>query len=359
VIAGALLLLSASPAGAAATDEYEQSKQAEASISGEAAAPADKVPWRNSIFSYENTFSALTLSKGADLSYNPYYAQSLSFRPRYYVRDDISLRLRLDLEIELTQSDETDTTREWELSDMLIDVNYAPTWMVIPYAKVAVNPDLRFTFPTSIRSRGRSLMMGLAPGVAFRRSFDLLKGNYLKNIGVTYGFRATKYFHEYATAQLAESVCGGLPTDANSPNADTGCLQTGKYNRSWGFTNSLGFQLAVLEKLSVSGTMMFMNYVMHKGAAKEVVINAGMDPITMNETKVNHSAALWFILDVNYDLYDWLSLSAGISTYHPQLDPESDYYAPFFNRFTAFYFDVTIPVDKFVSQVQTWTGWGR
>ena len=28
--------------------------------------------------------------------------------------------------------------------------------------------------------------------------------------------------------------------------------------------------------------------------------------------------------------------------------------APFFNRFTAFYFDVTVPVDPFVRKVKSW-----
>jgi len=353
----AALLLAAVPAAAIEDDEYNQVKQADASVSAEAGAPS-KVPWRNSYFTYSHQLSALTFSKGAELRHDPYYAQSLTFRPRYYVRDDLSLRARLDLEIELTTSDSTDTIREWVVSDLLFDVNYAPTWMVIPYAKIAVNPSLQFAFPTSKVSRGRSLMMSLAPGVAFRRSFDLLKGKYLKNIGLTYAFRATKYFHEFANPQLSDQICGGVAlSDPNSPFADTGCIHSGSYNRSWRFTNSLGFMLSVMDKLAVSGALLFIYDALYTGSAREVDVGGGI--VSLDETRINHRASTWFILDVSYDLFEWLSLSAGVSTFHPQLDNESKLYPPFFNRFTAFFFDVNVPVDKFVSQVQTWTGWGR
>ena len=82
-------------------------------------------------------------------------------------------------------------------------------------------------------------------------------------------------------------------------------------------------------------------------------------PATAEATKINHSASTWFVLGANYDLFDWILLSAGVSTFHPQLDPESDYRAPFFNRYTAFYLSMAVPVDKFVAQVQSWTGWGK
>ena len=59
-------------------------------------------------------------------------------------------------------------------------------------------------------------------------------------------------------------------------------------------------------------------------------------------------------------MFDWLSLSLGLSTFHPQLLPDSSgYYGPFFNRYATAYFDVAIPIDKAVDQVQSWTGWGK
>jgi hypothetical protein len=342
-----------------AVDEYEQAKKSKtAGTVSKEAEPEKKVPWRGSAIIYSNSLSALSLDQGAELSYNPYYAQSFSFRPRYYPLDELSLAARMDLEIELTTSDSTDHAREWIISDLSLDASYAPTWMVIPVAKIAINPSIRLTFPTSIVSRGRSMVMDLSGGVAFRRAFDLLKGRFLKNIGLSYGFRVSKAFHEYATGQLTGDVCSGLPRDANSPN-DPACLSTGIRNRSWRFINSFGFKLAVMEKLSFSASMMLINDLLYTLSERYEDRDGAGSPIYVDGSHMNHRAAIWSIFDVTYEALDWLELSLGVSTFHPQLTPDSNIRAPFINRYTAFYLDVAVPVDRFVSQVQTWIGRGR
>ena len=343
------VLLLAGPAGAA-INEYTAGKKAKPAATVEAAeTPPRKVPWRNSTITYEHVVSALSFNEGAEMTYNPYYAQSLSFRPRYYLRDDLSLRARMDLEIELTTSDSTDHAREWILSDLLFDASYSPTWMTIPVLKVRVNPSVRLGFPTSIASRGRSLMLSLAPGVAFRRSFKLLSGRFLKNVGVMYAFRAYKYFHEYTTAQLDTSGICSL-TNPDNP----ACQHSGRRNRSWRLNNTFEVRLQLMEKLTFTMDLMLLNDMLHKldGGTYDV---GDAPAVEVEASDVNHRAAVWGIIDVSYDLLDWLWLSAGVSTYHPQLTPDSGIRAPFLNRYTAFYFDVTIPVDQFVDQVRTWT----
>lgn len=347
LVFGLVLLLSA-PAGAVIS-EYEQGKKkkADATVAKEGAAEK-KVPWRNSTITYENIFSAISLNKGAEMTYNPYYAQSFSFRPRYYLRDDLSLRARLDLEVEVTTSDTTDHAREWILSDLLMDASYTPRWMKIPVVDVSVNPSIRLGLPTSIVSRGRSMMLSLAPGVAFRRSFDLLKGRFLKNIGVMYAFRAYKYFHEFKNAQVdSTGIC--ITTNPNNP----ACLHSGIRNRDWRFNNTFEVRLQLLEKLTLSIDLMLFNDLLHTLEPGTYDIGNGRT-VELDESQVNHRALVWGIIDLSYDLFDWLWLSAGVSTYHAQLMPDSSYRAPFFNRATAFYFDVTLPVDRFVNQVRSW-----
>jgi hypothetical protein len=342
VIVSLLLLLSAS--ANAALSEYEQGKKkkADATVTSEA-----KVPWRNSTVTYSHSFSAISLNKGAEMEHNPYYTQSFSFRPRYYLRDDLSLRARLNLEIELTTSDATDHAREWILSDLLFDVSYGPKWMTIPYAEVKVNPSLRMGFPTSIVSRGRSLMFTFAPGVAFRRRFDLLKGRFLKNIGVMYAFRFYKYLHEFKNAQIdTTAIC---TTNVDNP----ACVHSGIRNRNWRINNTFEVRLQILEKLTFTIDLLLFNDILHKLDAGTYSTGAGPD-VTVGESQINHRASVWGIMDVSYDVFDWLWLSTGISTFHGQLTPDSNIRAPFFNRFTAFYFDVTLPIDPFVKRVQGW-----
>jgi hypothetical protein len=342
----ALLLLNQD--ATAEITEYRSKKSPEATA--EKGAEVKKVPWRNSTITYENVVSALSFDQGAELTYNPYYAQSLSFRPRYYLRDDLSFRARFDLEIELTTSDDTDHAREWIVSDLMLDAVYSPSWMTIPKVDVAVSPSLRLGFPTSIASRGRSLMMTLSPGVAFRRSFKLLKGRSLQSVGLTYAFRAYKYFHEYTTAQIDTNAICSL-TNPDNP----GCLHSGTRNRSWRFGNTFEVRLQLLEKLSLTMDVMLFNDLLYGMGDRDVVLDDSGAEIELSSSDVNHRAAVWALIDVSYDLLDWLWLSAGVSTYHPQLAPDSSIRAPILNRYTAFYLDVTVPIDRFVGQVRSWT----
>jgi len=336
-------------------NEFEEGKKkkVDAAAAAQAQVEPAKVPWRNSVVVYEHIFSAISLDQGAELTWNPYYAQSFSFRPRYYLRDDLSLRGRLDLEVELTMSDETDHLREWIVSDLLIDGDYSPSWMKIPVVGVTVSPNVRLTFPTSILSRGQSMMMGIGPGFALRREFGLLKGKVLSSIGLMYAFRATKYFHEFTEGQLDGPVVCSM---ANVENP--GCVHTGDRNRSWRFSNSFEVRVQILEKLTFTADLLLFNDLLY-GLDEETYSDSTVPNAEVGASRVNHRASTWAIFDVSYDLLDWLWLSVGTSTYYPQLTPDSSYRGPFFNRYTTFYFDVTLPVDRFVSQVQSWTGWGR
>jgi hypothetical protein len=225
---------------------------------------------------------------------------------------------------------------------------------------VKVKPSVRFTFPTSIVSRGRSGIMNIGPSIALTRDIKLLKGNVLSSLTLTYAFRPTKYFHKYAYAQV--DVPDAYCSNVNRPE----CQHRGRTNLDWQLSNYFGAKLQILKKLSFSADLFILNGFAHKIPAQtyEDILNNETyrgpgSAFAVEESAVNHRASLWAIFDVSYDVMDWLSLSVGTSTYHPQLSPDSSYYGPFFNRYTNFYFDVTIPIDAFVEQVQTWTGRGK
>jgi hypothetical protein len=353
LFSGLFLLLSiTSNARAAGIDPDDAKKKVDASVEKK------KKPWRNTRIVYENIFSAISLNKSHDQTWNPYYAQSLSLQPRYYIRDDLNLRLRLDVEVELTQADGTDLNHEPLLSDLMLDANYAPKWLTIPKVDVRVNPSIRFAFPTSIVSRGRSLVMSIGPGVAFKRSFTLLKGKWLKQVLLTYAFRPTLYLHEYAEASVeARTGCENI----NRPE----CQHRGSRNRAWRLTNTLMAQVQITDKWSAGIMLFLMNDILHEldGGTERIQIepqsNAGSSStheVPTPSSEINHRGAVWAILDVSYDVLDWLSLSVGTSTYYYHLAPDSDYEYFFFNRNTNFYFDVMIPIDRFVDQVQKWRG---
>jgi hypothetical protein len=311
-----------------------------------------QVPWRNSAFLWSHYLSALSFSKTTDLTYNPYYAQSLSFRPRYYPLKDLYVGARLDLEVELTLSDETDRSREWVVSDLLIDAVYAPDFLTIPILKIKASPSLRLTFPTSIVSRARTLVMGLGPGFSLKREIPLLKKKFLTNLELMYAFRGTKYFNEYTEASIDVSTCANF--------ARPECQHTGKRNAAARFSNFFEAKLQILEKLSFSASLTVINDTVYSLSAQTVSTPSSPDISFPGDSGVNMRGALWGIWDLSYDPLDWLTVSFGISTYHPMLTPTADsYYGPWFNRYTQFYLEAGITIDKLVSQVQGWTGWGR
>jgi hypothetical protein len=101
-----------------------------------------------------------------------------------------------------------------------------------------------------------------------------------------------------------------------------------------------------------------INDVLYDLPAQTIPLDGGATA-TVRESEINHRAALWGIIEASYDMFDWLSLGLGVSTYHPELLPDSSgYYAPFFNRYANLYLSASIPVEKFVDRVIAWTGKG-
>lgn len=303
-----------------------------------------KVPWRGSMLVYENSFSALSLDKAADPEFNPYYAMSLDMRPRWYLRDDLSVRGRLVLDLELTDSDSTDTAQELTISDLTFDLAYAPSFFKIPVIDVKGSASLRVYLPTSIASRARTMVMALSPAIGLMRPFKLRsEGKAFSTLTARYGFRTVKYMHKWATASAPADRLGCSPTRPE-------CVQSGRRNRNWRFINTFGLDLQILPKLSFSGTFMLINDIKHGLDAQTLDTLAG--PIAVGESQIDHTAAVWTVFDVTYQALEWMHLSLGTSTYHPARTLESNVRGPFLNRYTNIYFDIAIPIDKFIDRVR-------
>lgn len=324
---------------------------AEAKVKEEAEVK-EKSPWRGSSFTYSNAMSMLEVD-----DVNFIYGMSFAFSPRYYMRDDLSLRAAFNMWVELTDGVGSDYAQQLLLGDLSLELNYAPSWAKIPIFGVKVNPYLRLYLPTGTSARRRTLIMGLAPGLNLSRSWDLMSGNWLNNISVRYGFRATKYFNEYKTARLndPESICvGGDPT---SPS----CLGTGSRNVSWSFSNQLIIGLQVHKQVSLAIMAGIVNQLMYD--LSEVEMSDLLGPQTADAhgdlkvpaTDINMRAVVIGDVSLTYSPLSWLNITAGFSAEAPQLQPDSDsYYAWLFNRHAQFHVDINIPVERLVAQVTEW-----
>jgi hypothetical protein len=307
--------------------------------------------WRGTKVIWGNDFSAYALNPSADLTYNPYYAMSIWLIPRAYIRDDLYIQARAIFEIELTTSDETNHRHQWQVADLWLDAVYKPDLFTIPKTGIKASPNLRLILPTSQESQARSMAIGLSPGFNLTREFKLHKGKYFNKLDLMYGFKYTKNFYKYAYAQVSRSLgCG----DIMRPE----CESQGTRNPSQNVTNMFDASLQITNKLSFDVFAAFINTFLYDIPPQTVDLGGGAST-DLGSSQVNHTAKAWFMFTIAYDVLDWLSLSVGTSTYYGQLNADSSYRTPIFNRYTNLFFWTTIGVDKFANQVQSWAGRGK
>lgn len=311
----------------------------------------DALPFRNTRLVYENIFNAYQLNRGSELSYNPYYAMSLSIQPRWYFTDALSARLRLDVETELTNADDTTDYHETRVSDLNLDLVYDPI-VEIPVAGITVGAGFRFGFPTSPESQAATRYLGLGPELRLARVFPVLDGLLL-----AYNFRYQKYLNRYTTLQRETNPYG---CTREEPYCEHG--QAGDYARSHGFFNtitlSLDFLRGIWRPMNFSVMVSFMNYLTYEPTDTTVTISGGQevrvptdpDSLTYAPTDpVTHQAAIWYVFELGLEITDYLAVALGASTLSPQLAPDSSYRTPFFNRYTNLYVDLTLDVERLVS----------
>jgi hypothetical protein len=314
------------PAGAAA----EVGLEAEAK-------PEKPSPFRNSYVIYENTFSAYSLNKKAQLTYDPYYAMSYSFRPRYYIYQGLYVALRWDLEQELTNADDTTRKHQVMWTDVILDLAWTGVYK-IPAVDVLITPKIRIALPASLASQAHTMYLSLGPGFDLVRIFDVWGG-----ITLEYSFRFTKYFNEY-TSTLSEEPVLACP--------EKGPCQydvMGPQNASWQFLNDFYLEIRPINQFYFGATVEVRNYLNYKVPRAEVETLTGT--VDIPSTGTRHSGYMWYIFEFGYDIKPYLTVSLGTNTYNPMLNPDSEYYPPFFNRFTNIYLDLSLDMDGMINAI--------
>lgn len=351
---------SAAPGGGAAAPvppvEEDANEAAEAELAGEETGtavageatleaevePAKPAIWRNSIFVYENFVSAYSFDRNAELTYNPYYGMSYTFIPRIYLYKGMSLRLRWSLEQELTNSDTTTKKHEIFWSDVYLDWVWGGA-AVIPGIDVAFTPKVRFTLPASKTSQARTLYMAIGPGFDFLKVFDVMGG-----ITIQYAFRYTKYFNKYTGAVSEDPL-------VECPGSTKSCpfYALGPRNTSHSFTNSFYIDFSPTDKLHFALQVAIINRLLYKNTETDVDILGGSYEVQESSKNTNHSGLMQYVIEVAYDVAPFLSMSLGVNTYNPMLAPNSEYYPPFFNRYTNLYLDFIFYPEVLVTKLAT------
>lgn len=329
-----LLLVSAWPAAAAA-----QVTDPESVGSVESDEP---LPFRGTSIIYENALSALSFDAGAEQDYNPAYVMVWGFRPRYYLYETLSARLSFDVELELTDSDWTQTRYEPTISDTSLGFIYS-SFYTIPVVELKLSGGLTFGFPTSKLSQARTLYLSLSPTFSIRRDFDVLGG-----ISLTYSFRYTKNFNRYPGAVMDDSRYP-CPSDL----ADrTQCFNMGVRSPSMAFYNTFDLNIYFTERLYFAASVGVVNSLLYPVETATVDTLGGTYEVPESDDNTDHRGAMTYMVEVGYDVLDWMTVALGASTVTEQLADDGSLRAPFFNRFTSMYLDLSFAIDGIVTAIQ-------
>lgn len=308
-----------------------------------------RYPFRGSTLDFYQSLGAMGLVKSSQLTWKPYYGWLWRVSPRYYFTDKLSLRVKVGLEIEWTNSPDTTTQREPNWEDIWVDLVYSPVWTV-PRAKIEITPSLRLVLPTSKLARAETQYIGIAPGFSLSRTFHLPRRLSLE---LSYAFRYTKYLNQYSTLQYQGQPLAGCAATPDSGNCGAG-LQSGASAVSHQLFNMLAADLHVTRKLTVEVFVAFFNYLTY-GVPSATVTLTGGETVTLGPDpvmNVNHRATIWYMFSADYQVHPIVKLGLAVSTWTPQLAPDSTYNAPFVNRYTQFVLSTTVALDHVVANVE-------
>jgi hypothetical protein len=323
-ITSTLLLLLALGAPASVVQAQEpEAATVSATVSEEAPAEVKPPIWAGSTLTYRNAATALSTSRSAELTYNPYYEMSLTAAPVLRLHDKVNVGLQASVSRELTNSDYTTRRGEFEWSDLTLRFGF-PGIYTIPVAEIRISADLPFAFPTSRISRARTTIVAMSPGISLSRRFDVLSG-----ITLRYGLRGTYWWNRYETGQYERPTIDGCVTDC----AQFRAMES--LNTTWRIANSFGLDVAFIEQLSLGISFA----VVRDDVGQPPVADVSFVPITPTDARFSNSAGV----ALTWQAIDALALTLGAETAHPQLRPgPGEYYAPFFNRYTVTYLDATL-----------------
>jgi hypothetical protein len=272
---------------------------------------------------------------------NPYYAWTLSLRPKYFLTDKISAEARFDLSQELTNSYTTATTKKNEIyfSDTILTFKYNNLFTE-PNTGISFSPFIRFGFPTSTDPIYHSGFHNLY--LATGLGFDAMK--MLGKVSLTYTFRFTKQWNKYTTSAVKYNTNAPVTLARIKGNEELGenMLSTGQGNNSFSFFNSLMGTYLFNDQWSLSLQIAVLNGFRYRASAEQ-------DQYTSPYATSGYGRydTLYGLIDVSYQAFENVGFSIGIDTRQPpKTEDNKAFRFPFFdfvseaNNYTSYYFDV-------------------
>jgi len=294
----------------------------------------DTSPWRGTRLVYRNVATAISFDRGAELTYNPYYAMALQVSPRWWFGSIFWVGADAGLSGEITDSDTT--TREGEvLWDDVLVRGGASRFARIPWVGVEFSGGMDLLAPASKLSQARSLYLGLRSSLGVSRTFPLLSG-----LTLFYSLQGTKFFNKYTTSSRRSPLIPGCSGGACDPY-----LNSGLRNPEWRMANLGGISMEFTAWLGASASAgLVMDFLYPQ-------VDSTSEVSYQPQEGQDRRYVMVYELEVHARPIPSLGIGVGASTVNPLLKPSSTYEDPFINRYTTVYVDLTFHVDGLVSQI--------
>ena len=293
---------------------------------------------------YRNVASGYSFDKGAELTYNPYYAMAVEYHLRFKFLEVLWAGLDFDHVTELTNADDTTQYRETMAGDLLLRVGASKMWM-FGIVGVGVGGDLTVQTPTSKVSQMRTMQVGLRPGANVSLRVDVLAG-----ITLTYALQLTGYVYDSTSGRQLEdkhTFEGDKPRTGQLSDLDSFNMMGGR-NTQWRLTNLLSLTVDFTDWVGFAGVF---------GVVTDYLFPLSDMPAgeqAISDQPMEDTDERWMMvygLELYFQPIPALGLALGTSTINPQLAPNSTPYPAFFNRYTTYYFDIRFNVAGLISQL--------
>jgi hypothetical protein len=294
-------------------------------------------PFRGSMVEYRNIVTVRSFDRDADLTYNPYYAMELHLAPMFAAGSYTHLKLDVLMNREFTDSDETTKQGEIILDDIFLEVGwkYLPQ---IPVLDIAVTPSLRLYVPSSEISKGRTLILGIRPGINFLRTFKVFNG-----LTFEWRFAMHKNLNESTTLQAETPVVHPLSGSLRSAESFS---NLGDRVVSFAIINVLSIELAFKKRFAFLVGMAISHGFLYPISDTDPRISYSSGPDTQVRYKMEYTGEL------SYSPRRWIALALGFLTENYQLAQDATYEAPFINRYTGIFFDIRLDVERLSSRLE-------
>ena len=324
---------------ASATYGYAQSKpysRRRGAPEGAVARPASAAVFNGSELDYRNIATAKSFDRNGDLTYNPYYAMELHLAPAFRLGSHLGVKLDFLLNREFTRSDVTTKSGEVMLADIFFELT-ARKLPQIPVLKVKWTPALRLYVPSSKVSQTRTLILGIRPELTLSRKFKVFDG-----LVFAYVFSVRKDLHESTTAVTEAPIITPAMGSARSLESFS---NLGKRNVSVAVTNVFSISLAFKKRFAALLGFAVAHGFLYDLENKDSRIS--YEP--GSDIRVRYH--MMYTGELSYAPRRWITLALGFATENEQLALNSTYRAPFFNRYTAIFFDVRVDIPGLASRL--------